>query len=316
MKIEAIPELPDEILDAVRKEPQGSKKLAVFVGAGVSRLVGCDGWKELSERLLKKCTDQTKADGQPLLRYREFDRLSGDNDHKKIITVCYNILAKQNDLEKVFWDEMRVALRAGNEEHPKLDIYPQLRKLNGLFITTNADNFLPKCYNDDRLVFRDEEFDADSIHKTKLYQIHGSINEPKSMIFTVDAYIRRYRDNDRFKEFLRAIFQRYVVLFVGFGMNEFEHLDYLVSKTPEHAPDNFMLKPYLSGDERLCSVEAEYYEALGVNLIPYAIDTKGYSQLYHIVVDWNRKIRLQGTELYDTYSEIDDAIAGIETDDK
>ena len=49
-KIQQIPDIPDQIVDAVNKNT-----LAVFIGAGVSKTLGCDGWNDLSERLINRC---------------------------------------------------------------------------------------------------------------------------------------------------------------------------------------------------------------------------------------------------------------------
>jgi hypothetical protein len=45
-----MPSLPDGIKEAVNKE-----ELAVFVGAGASRLMGCMGWDELARELVSAC---------------------------------------------------------------------------------------------------------------------------------------------------------------------------------------------------------------------------------------------------------------------
>ncbi|MBF0539272.1 MAG: hypothetical protein HQL03_13570 [Nitrospirae bacterium] len=51
--IEPIPDLPVEIIDAV-----DNGTLAVFIGAGVSRLVGCLGWDELAKNLVERCCER------------------------------------------------------------------------------------------------------------------------------------------------------------------------------------------------------------------------------------------------------------------
>lgn len=46
------PELPDGI-----KEAASRGELAVFVGAGASRIMGCLGWDELARNLASACHD-------------------------------------------------------------------------------------------------------------------------------------------------------------------------------------------------------------------------------------------------------------------
>jgi len=45
-----IPKVPKEIVDAVNNQT-----LAVFIGAGVSRLIGCMGWDQLATNLVNRC---------------------------------------------------------------------------------------------------------------------------------------------------------------------------------------------------------------------------------------------------------------------
>jgi len=50
-----IPEVPPEIFEAVNND-----KLAIFIGAGVSRLVGCIGWDQLAKELIDRCSNEIK----------------------------------------------------------------------------------------------------------------------------------------------------------------------------------------------------------------------------------------------------------------
>ena len=45
-----IPLIPPKIFEAVN-----TGSLAVFAGAGVSRVMGCLGWNDLAKRLVKRC---------------------------------------------------------------------------------------------------------------------------------------------------------------------------------------------------------------------------------------------------------------------
>ncbi len=79
-KITPWPPLHKEILNAVNN---GS--LAVFIGAGVSRLVGCLTWGELSKKLVNRCFTEKKLDGSSLINYKEKNTLIQNSDHKKTI---------------------------------------------------------------------------------------------------------------------------------------------------------------------------------------------------------------------------------------
>ena len=72
-----VPQLPTEIKDAV-----DSGDLAVFTGAGASRLIGCKGWEDLAQDLVTCCYDWQRWTGSS---NPEFDPVavkpaSGQND--------------------------------------------------------------------------------------------------------------------------------------------------------------------------------------------------------------------------------------------
>ena len=88
--IPEIPPVPPKIIEAIN-----DRKLAVFIGAGVSRLVGCIGWDELARNLVNCCY------GFKLIDLGERESLCESKDHKKTITICYNLLNTKGH-EKLF----------------------------------------------------------------------------------------------------------------------------------------------------------------------------------------------------------------------
>jgi len=298
-----IPPVPPKIRDAVN-----TKTLAVFVGAGVSRIMGCMGWDELATRLIKRCTlVKRAADGLPYLNFRETEILARYNDHKKTITICYDIL-KDNGCEDNFFQELKKSFELDEEHSPYRDIYQQLYGLRGLFITTNADEHFDSRFNKDRIVYKN--FHPDDIDPTKLYHIHGSIRERESLVFTVPGYIERYRDDD-FRQFLKQIFNSRTVLFVGYGMSEFELLDFIVTRYDSgdaRELKHFILLPFYTGEETALRFEQYYYNKMGISVVAYQKDQNGYNQLYEVIKDWNSKINQTSTYLYDSYKEIEEAV--------
>jgi len=298
-----IPLVPPEIFKAVN-----DKKLAVFVGAGVSQIMGCMGWDELARSLVKECASiKNVADGSPCLNFREVEILARYNDHKKTITICYDIM-RENGREDAFFEVLKKSFKPEEEHSSYRDIYKQLYGLRGLFITTNADEHFDNIFNRDRIVYKD--FSPDDIDPTKLYHIHGSFCDRGSLIFTVSHYIDRYRD-PRFKAFLEQVFAQNTVLFVGYGMNEFELLDFIVTKYDSadlRELKHFILRPFYSGEEAAFRFERSYYNKMGISVVAYQKDENGYNQLYEVVKDWNAKIKQRSTYLYDSYKEIEEVV--------
>lgn len=225
--ISRLPELPDEIRAAVN-----DRNLAVFIGAGVSRLLDCQGWDELAKNLVNRCHSKD------IITFKEKNTLSQILDHKKTITICYHLFNNKS-LADIFYEEMNKALKVGDPiENP--NIYDDIYKLEGLFITTNADTHFDRLFNPSNILYQTSDFRADRLDNTNLYHIHGSIKDRNSLIFTVSEYMRRYNNQD-FRRFLGRIFQEHTVLFLGYGIAEFEVLDFILQEnhkkttlTPRH----------------------------------------------------------------------------------
>jgi hypothetical protein len=296
--IQRIPQVPDEIRNAVNNET-----LAVFIGAGVSRLVGCAGWDALAKNLINRCHTEG------IIRYKEYDTLSQIQDHKKTITICYHLF-HNNKRADVFYEEMNKSLREGDDiETP--NIYDDIYKLRGLFVTTNADTHFDRLFNPPNILCHASDFTADRLDRTNLYHIHGSVMDRSSMIFTVSEYMRRYTKEPEFKKFLGRIFREFTVLFLGYGVGEFEILDFILRGNPGNlslAPRHFMLSPFYSGEDNILSYEQTYYSELGINILGYEKDENGYEQLIEVIRRWNEEINQVTAYLHGASRLIDDAV--------
>ncbi len=272
-------EVPDEIRDAVNNET-----LAVFIGAGVSRLkpINCHGWDELAKNLVKRCYKEG------IINYKEKDTLSQIQDHKKTITICYHLFKNKN----FFYEEMDKALKEESDIE-KPNIYDDIYKLRGLFITTNADTHFDRLFNLPNILYQASDFRADRLDSTNLYHIHGSVRDRSSLIFTVSEYMQRYTRDPEFTRFLDRIFREFTVLFLGYGVAEFEILDFILRESPKNpalAPRHFMLSGFYRGEESILSYEQAYYSDLGINILGYEKDAIGHDQLIEVIKHWNEEI--------------------------
>ncbi|BAI79797.1 conserved hypothetical protein [Deferribacter desulfuricans SSM1] len=296
-KILPIPNVPQEIIDAVNY-----KKLAVFIGAGVSRLLGSAGWDELAYNLIKTCFEKK------LINYRESDSLKQLKDPKKIITICYHLLKKSNNKE-IYYKTLENAIKANTDRLNSQNIYDEIYRLRALFITTNIDSHFHKYFEPANIVFKENEFIPSNIDRNKLYHIHGCLEKDRnSIIFTVPDYIKRY-NQEKFNNFLKKIFEEYIVLFLGYGLAEFELLDFLITKSEKRSKykelKHFILIPFYRGEENILSFERYYYNSMGIEVIPYEKDEKGYEQLYEVLKNWNEEINQVSGYLYDTYEYLE-----------
>lgn len=301
-KIPLIPDLPPEIKEAIN-----NKRLAIFIGAGASAIIGCKDWRHLAEKLIERCFETPKSEDydSKCINFKVRESLLQMNDPKKIITICKHILEK-NNAKKEFYDEVEKSLES-KSELSEYKIYNEIYGLRGLFITTNIDKHFDGNFIGSQIVFRQGSFNSNTIDRTKLYHIHGSISEKTSLILTAKEYLDRYSNDIDFRLFLKKIFTDNVVLFIGYGFNEYEVLDFLVTKSgisvPE-SPKNFILRPYYSGEETLLEFEEHYFAQLGVRVIPFNKDERGHVQLFYIIKEWKTEIIQTSPVLLNTFEEL------------
>lgn len=275
--IPSIPDLPSELYVAHLQE-----KLAIFIGAGVSRLAGCESWEVLAANLLSICREKK------LINYYEEERIKNFSDNKRKITIAKELLFT-NGLKKDFYKCFKKSLKF--KQDISFPFFTNIAKLGDIFITTNAD----KCFESiipDKDTKKDWNYKSIKPEKNHLYHIHGHQSDNNSLVFTASEYHKRYTD-ESFIKFLKEVFKDYTVLFIGYGLAEFELLDYIMKNSPlrdKEIPDHYILQAYNSFERKISDCDALYYKELNVNLIPFSKDENGYKQLIDIINNWSDKI--------------------------
>jgi hypothetical protein len=275
MKLQGYPPVPPEgIREAVREE-----RLAIFVGAGVSRLAGLPQWVDLARALIESCREES------LLTYSEEQLiLSNTSDSKMLITMAYNIF-KNSGREKTFFDAVETKLTPERQDTPNChNILEWLRSSHALALTTNADKIIDHWFKPTRVVSSVDEMNSKGILPSTLVHIHGIISDPDSLVFTTDQYLKRYNDPE-FSNYLKRIFTDKTVLFLGYGLNEFELLVYLLGGKSQQR--HFTLAPYFHYQDPIIGVFQDYYNSFNIEQLPYYIDDAGYNILNEIIKEWN-----------------------------
>ncbi|PEE08304.1 SIR2 family protein [Bacillus cereus] len=283
--------------------------LIIFVGAGVSRLLDLPSWDGYALEML------TDAVEKGVIEAEMYEQLKEEGP-KKILTIC-----------KMLFDEKEISPKSANEifkfeKNEKYKaIYEKLYSMNAIYITTNYDECLdvlatPQSDNEkvissmdiseenklteqntEKKVFIDHtELLEAELKNGNVIHIHGSVKKEESMLVTVQDYLERYgtiskQSHPEVSVFLDQVFNSsYVVLFMGYGLEEFEILEYMLSKTnnPRHTMSHYMLFPTNKEKDIMTDLYGKYYSSFGVELIPY--DTSGgrYDQLIPIIDEWSK----------------------------
>lgn len=283
-----IPPIPLEV-----KQAANEANLVIFIGAGVSRLMGCPSWDQFADAALRQLA------AQDLITFGDIQQLS-------------HLPAKQR---------LSIALQVSNSESRSFDyaaliqpkrlsnsrVYEYLKGIGCAYVTTNYDRFLDSMPGKTTAGGPNAEGEASGKEEPDLIcwphqlkglrlrepgtviHLHGSIDEPESMIMTTPQYLIHY-DDKGVQEFLDELFNRYTVLFLGYGLEEWEVLEHILRKGRRYAGKQrkrFMLTGFYSHQGKTFSHLYDYYEeSFGVRLIHFSLDYMEYDQLEKIMEDW------------------------------
>jgi SIR2-like domain len=319
-----IPRIPESVRNAAR---QG--KLVIFVGAGVSRLVGGPSWDQLAHQLLQQLNELN------CLSFAEWQQL-GQLDAKKRISIAVDIFEDrqcQPDFAKI----LHPAYPVGS----KTKVYQDLYSIGTPFVTTNYDLHLDhltelplvkprlegieepgiqkqqkttQLQSKNRVFFRKRDLTIDKLTKGgDVIHLHGSLKDPKSLILTTRQYLEHYED-EGVRIFLRELFARYTVLFIGYGLEEEEILEHIFRKRASNSGEtHYRLFPRFSYESSLYNHLSKYYSShCDVELVEYSIDHYGHNQLMNVISEWARQLssEVQEAGFLDKVRIIDEALSG------
>ncbi len=306
-----IPAIPDGL-----REASLIGKLIPFVGAGASRLAGCPGWDDFATGALRQLIDKGK------FSYSQLDQIKHISPRIKL-SIATAVAADS----KTAIDYDALLHPAPRPEHKKgRRLYNSLFALGNIFVTTNYDRWL-----DDRIaeptpsatptaspatapsstlmrsIHRPNDFlPAVLTQPNTVIHLHGSVADPAGMILTTHDYIRQYANDrrtgdaateNRVLTFLKHLFEHYTVLFIGYGLEELEILEYVILKARRQATAatnearHYLLQAFFSHELTLLrSMETYYLRECGIQLIPFLRDHKDRDQLLDVLDDFAQRI--------------------------
>lgn len=305
-EIHDLPEIPEDLRVASKEG-----KLVLFIGAGVSQLAGSPGWSAFADSALSSEKFQN-------VNYALLDQIKNRALSPRIRLALALDFAERSgitiDFDKILHPN-------GDKLTPQAErLFQALNSLGRHFVTTNYDRWLDKRYITSEpylvkeeghrsapplltreTVYKAEEIEIGLFHRTGIstvVHIHGSLADPSNMVLTTRDYITRYGlerrpgglQQTRIHEFLEALFHSKTVLFIGYGLDELEILEYVIlkskrdSSTASHPPKHFILQPFFSHEVEVADGISNYYRhQCGVTLLPYLRDTKDFAQLVDVI---------------------------------
>lgn len=300
--------------------------LIIFLGSGVSQLIGTPSWEVLADMFIKHLLNNGK------ISYSYANVLEKDNP-RKILTICKDLDEKKG--KKFPIRDIIESEKFSKDDDTYIDykdIYEHLYKIRATFITTNFDSYLDKelykSKTDDfannviastNPIFHYKDINGvdfdDLLTRGKIIHIHGSLHDPseRSLVLTLYDYIEAYdilpKDKDEknksnLPDFLKHVFHKKnkTILFVGYGLNEDFILEHFIAKKNEGLK-RFILYPLLN--RKHVTFEEKYFNQIGINLIPYNIGQKGHGQLYFELKKLSKLIFDKTATVIDKFTFID-----------
>ncbi len=294
------PPVPQELIDAAE-----SGMLVVFIGAGISRLVGCPSWDGFADAVLKQLLPRD------VINYHEKSLIDSIADPRKRLSIA-KILDDENggviDYKSIF-----------NIAKPKSNVYDFINRFECSFVTTNYDKLIkPECrINEPEEVWR--FYESEDLIPAKLDQkgavihLHGCVDSAKSMVITTKDYLEHYT-SEEVPAFLECLFSSKTVLFLGYGLDETEILEYIFKYSdPGEKLEKrlFILQGFFDSEDSLFVKLKKYYQqSFNAQLIGFPKDHLSFEQQKEIIEKWGDKLSFNDPALFDERAAMEDEING------
>ena len=296
------PDVPPEVENAAQ-----SGELVVFVGAGVSRLIKCPSWDGFADSVLGQLVPAG-------IDHYELSQIKNIADPKKRLSIA-KIVARKKKIKVDYAAIFSVRLEPGN-------VYDYLNLFNSSFVATNYEKYLsPLSRKVDpeeewRFYKREQLLGVNLDRNGNVVHIHGCLDDPDNMVITTKDYLDHY-SREEVQDFLRYLFEKKTVLFLGYGLEEIEVLEYILRRggaTGKEGVDRvrrYILQGFFNAEKPLYNLLHDYYlESFAAELIGFPKDYKGYAHQVELLASWSKKLKFGGIALADEVAAIEEEIRG------
>ncbi len=254
------------------------KKAAIFFGAGISKIAGCSGLRDICRKL-----SEIKS-VQELIKSQNPDAVP----RKELIAFCKSVCNRCEGDRRVFDGIMRQGLTFETDKFYR-EYLPFIKKLKQVIpfpsiMTTNVDDCLSKTRQFDlaKIFYKESDMRMDLFRDIGIFHIHGYIEDSSGQLWDLFDYPERYGKKD-FKEFIVNTFKEYSVLFLGYAFSDDDELKQLMGmakKENDPPQKHFALLPT---DEAHPHINDTMYEELfNVQVVRYG----SKADFIKILSDW------------------------------
>lgn len=323
------PEVPDGIREAATRGV-----LVPFVGAGVSLLSGCPNWSQLASGALQTFLDRG------VFTHAQLAQIEHLSPRIKLSIA----LGMQRETNLAIDFDKLLAPKGGYQNEMGRRVYGALSRIAKTFITTNYDIWLdaailptptdsirparaPATLPEPiaRKVYDEvKDFTPENLNTSAVFHIHGALRRPAGMIMTTSQYLNHYandhhstkpEDENILLTFLEHLFKHKTVLFLGYGLEELEILEYIIQKAQRPSLEghretrHYMLQGYFSHEiELMRSMRNYYLNECGIELIGFRRDERNWEQLADVLDAFAGRIPARDPMLAQELSEMGDLL--------
>lgn len=307
--IPLIPPIPSGLREAAQRGT-----LIPFIGAGASRIAGCPSWSEFADGALRSLVEDGK------FSHKQLAQISHLNPRVKLSIALG--LEKEHATRINFRKLLHPSGQKDNAKGQKL--FGSLCRLGKTFVTTNYDEWLdeeigmpivtvdstsdptaPATVSPRKVIHKVHDLTPANLNQPNaVIHLHGSLLDPDGMVLTTQHYVRHYANDrlsgnadkeNRVLTFLEHLFQQKTVLFVGYGLEELEILEYVILKARRlpgaelNEAKHYLLQGFYSHEHELMRSLTRYYLGeCGIQLIPYLRDHKDWDQILDVLEEFAR----------------------------
>jgi SIR2-like domain len=326
-----VPRIPDGLREAAQRGV-----LIPFIGAGASRIAGCPGWSEFADGALRHFVDQGK------FSHKQLAQIAHLNPRVKLSIALG--LEKEHATRVNFHKLLHPSAKKDHIKGRRL--FASLSKLGKTFVTTNYDEWLdeeidllpvatdaapgstaPTTANTRAVIHKVHDLIPANLNKPNtVIHLHGSLVDPDSMVLTTQHYVRHYANDrvsgnaekeNRVLTFLEHLFKEKTVLFVGYGLEELEILEYVILKAQRlpggkpHEAKHYILQGFYSHEHELMHSLTRYYlDECGIQLIPFLRDNKDWDQLLDVLEEFARTAPASNLQFLQEFKEMGELLNG------
>ena len=296
-----MPELEQEITTAAKEA-----SLVLFIGAGVSRLVGHQSWDGFAYSVVDQLVTNR------VINHYEKEMINALPDPRKRLSIAKILDEDSENGTKVDYQKIFTLSKEDS------DIYKSINKFDCTFVTTNYDKLIApessqgQAENEWRYFQSHDLLSANLDQKGAVIHLHGCVDEPGSMVITTKDYLNHYSSSE-IPEFLKKLFLKKTVLFLGYGLEETEILEYILkSSNQADSPETklFISQGFFSAEQLLFDKLSKYYrKSFNAKLIGFLKDHENFEQQTSIIEKWVTLLDFGGARLADQLAGLDDDLS-------